>query len=180
MVPATKGSDSEVRWPQHQRSVCPVALLLRARRRGHGVGFFRRGSDRKGVRRGRGMGRGTAACDVSMLVWRVDSSCSRLRQGRIRIQLISFPHKIWRACWTSVIRRFGGIRLHVLTLSPAVQVIGWHSSGTIVFNDVSCTQNLASGSGGCFFSTGRSIFNNGAVMHDNKARDGGCICESYR
>lgn len=63
--------------------------------------------------------------------------------------------------------------------SPVVQVFGWDPSGTIVFNDVSCTQNLAIGNGGCFFSKGRSSVQNGTVMHDNNAGDGGCICESY-
>ena len=58
-------------------------------------------------------------------------------------------------------------------------MLGWDSSGTIIFNDVVCTNNLADGSGGCLYNTGRSRVNNGTVMHDNEATHGGCICESY-
>ena len=59
-----------------------------------------------------------------------------------------------------------------------MQVFGWDPSGTIMFNDVVCTNNSADGSGGCFCSTGKSVVNDGTLMHENEAYDGGCICES--
>lgn len=58
-----------------------------------------------------------------------------------------------------------------------VQVFGWDSRRTIIFNDVLCTNNLADERGGCFYGTGRSIVNNRTTMHDNEASQGGCICE---
>ena len=58
-------------------------------------------------------------------------------------------------------------------------MFGWDPSGTIVFNDVLCEKNVAVGNGGCLYSTGRSSVNDGTVMHDNEANEGGCICESY-
>lgn len=58
-------------------------------------------------------------------------------------------------------------------------MFGWDSSGTIIFNDVVCTNNVADGNGGCLYSTGRSSVNDGTVMHGNEAQDGGCICKSY-
>lgn len=57
--------------------------------------------------------------------------------------------------------------------------MGWDSDGTITFNDVFCADNSAATQhGGCFYSAGSGIVNNGTVMRDNEALDGGCICES--
>lgn len=58
-----------------------------------------------------------------------------------------------------------------------MQVFGWDTSGTITFNDVTCSDNSAESEGGCFFGAGKSIINDGTVMHHNSARDGGCLCE---
>lgn len=55
---------------------------------------------------------------------------------------------------------------------------GWDSSGVVVFNDLRCTNNSAwAGGGGCFYGEGRGVINDGSVMHDNGANNGGCICE---
>lgn len=67
------------------------------------------------------------------------------------------------------------LRMRLLELT--VQVIGWDTSGTIVFNAVACTQNTAGGYRGCFRGAGRNTVNDGTVMHDNEAAHGGCICE---
>ena len=40
-----------------------------------------------------------------------------------------------------------------------------------------CSQNEAGENGGCFFSAGRGIVNDGTVMRGNLAGSGGCICE---
>lgn len=58
-----------------------------------------------------------------------------------------------------------------------VQVYGWDVSGTITFNDVTCSDNSAVSEGGCYYAAGQSEINNGTVMHDNSALDGGCIRE---
>lgn len=66
----------------------------------------------------------------------------------------------------------------MLQLCPAVQVFGWDANGLIVFNAVTCARNTVTGYGGCFRNAGTGIVNNGTVMHDNEANNGGCICES--
>lgn len=58
-----------------------------------------------------------------------------------------------------------------------MQVYGWDAGGMIVFDDVSCTNNTALNNGGSFYALGRAAASNGTVMHDNVARNGGCICE---
>lgn len=60
-----------------------------------------------------------------------------------------------------------------------VQVMGWNASGTIVFNHVSCAANTVINDGGCFYGMGRGIINDGTVMLDNEASNGGgaSICE---
>lgn len=63
------------------------------------------------------------------------------------------------------------------TLPPVVQVFGWDVSGTITFNDVTCSDNKAVSEGGCYYGSGLSIINDGTVMHNNEALDGGCLCE---
>lgn len=64
-----------------------------------------------------------------------------------------------------------------LTESTVVQVYGWDPAGTIVFNDVFCTNNLAVEHGGCFRGSGKVIFNNGTVMLNNQGEHGGSICK---
>ena len=56
-------------------------------------------------------------------------------------------------------------------------MVGWDINGTIVFNDVICEQNYAVRDGGCFYGLGEGIFNNGTVVLDNMAENGGSICE---
>lgn len=58
-----------------------------------------------------------------------------------------------------------------------VQVFGWDIKGTIVFNDVLCKDNGAQISGGCFYGSGKAIFNDGTVMLDNSGANGGSVCE---
>ena len=60
-----------------------------------------------------------------------------------------------------------------------VQVFGWDSNGTTIFQDVRCALNTASENGGCFYGSGVGVVINGTVMHDNSADNGGCICETY-
>ena len=57
------------------------------------------------------------------------------------------------------------------------QVLGWDASGTITFNDMSCTHNSVAGNGGCFHGSGKSVFGNGTRMLDNYAEHGGSICK---
>lgn len=57
------------------------------------------------------------------------------------------------------------------------QVFGWDTLGSITFNDVNCSENLATNDGGCFFGAGSNLFNDGTVMLGNQADKGGCICE---
>lgn len=64
-----------------------------------------------------------------------------------------------------------------LTESTVVQVYGWDPTGTIVFNDVFCTNNSAEENGGCFHGSGKAIFNNGTVMLNNQGEHGGSICK---
>lgn len=64
-----------------------------------------------------------------------------------------------------------------LTESTVLQVCGRHSSGTIVFNDVRCTDNSAVGNGGCFHGSGKATFKNRTVMLNNQGINGGGICE---
>lgn len=59
----------------------------------------------------------------------------------------------------------------------AVQVKGWDVDGTIVFNDVFCTNNSALENGGCFHGAGKTIFNDGTVMLNNQGEHGGSICK---
>lgn len=59
----------------------------------------------------------------------------------------------------------------------AVQVFGWRSAGTITFYNVACLENAAGFDGGCFYGMGNNILNDGVVMLDNGAEDGGCICK---
>ena len=58
-----------------------------------------------------------------------------------------------------------------------VQVLGWDADGTIIFNDMSCSNNWATDNGGCLYSVGKAIFNDGAAVLDNEAFNGGCICK---
>ena len=58
-----------------------------------------------------------------------------------------------------------------------MQVLGWDTSGTIIFNDIFGTNNSAEGHGGCFHGSGKSIFNDGTTMLANYAEHGGSICE---
>lgn len=64
-----------------------------------------------------------------------------------------------------------------ITEPTIVQVRGWDTSGTIIFNDIVGTNNSAVRHGGCFHGSGKGIFNNGTVMLANYAEDGGSICE---
>lgn len=57
------------------------------------------------------------------------------------------------------------------------QVYGWDIHGSITFNDVNCSENVATRWGGCFFGAGSNVFNDGTVMLANQAEKGGCICE---
>ncbi|CAN0292075.1 unnamed protein product, partial [Laminaria digitata] len=54
-------------------------------------------------------------------------------------------------------------------------VYGWDSDGTIVFDDVFCTNNSAIEHGGCLHSSGKVIINDGTVMLNNTADRGGGI-----
>ena len=54
---------------------------------------------------------------------------------------------------------------------------GWDIFGTVTFNDVNCSGNVAANDGGCFYGAGSNIFNDGVFMLDNEAEKGGCICE---
>lgn len=54
-------------------------------------------------------------------------------------------------------------------------VKGWDKYGTVVFNDVFCTNNSAAQNGGCFHGAGKGIFNDGAVMLNNQGIHGGSI-----
>lgn len=58
-----------------------------------------------------------------------------------------------------------------------MQVYGWDTSATVTFNDVNCSENVASNDGGCFYGAGSNVFNDGVVMLGNKAERGGCLCE---
>lgn len=55
-------------------------------------------------------------------------------------------------------------------------MFGRNESGTIEFNDVVCTDNVA-GDGGCFYNVGTAIVADGTIMEGNEAEAGGCICE---
>ena len=48
---------------------------------------------------------------------------------------------------------------------------------TITFNNVTCSTNVATNDGGCIYDVGTNIFNDGAVMLDNEAENGGFVCE---
>ncbi|CAM9909015.1 unnamed protein product [Ectocarpus sp. 4 AP-2014] len=55
-------------------------------------------------------------------------------------------------------------------------VFGWDPTGTVVFNDVVCSDNTVGGLGGCYYAAGKGIVNDGAVMRGNSALDdGGCV-----
>ncbi|CAM9217775.1 unnamed protein product, partial [Laminaria digitata] len=54
-------------------------------------------------------------------------------------------------------------------------VLGWDSAGTITFNNVTCSDNSAVSEGGCYYGRGTTVINDGTVMHDNSALDGGCL-----
>lgn len=56
-------------------------------------------------------------------------------------------------------------------------MFGWDTDGTIIFDDMNCTNNWATINGGCFYGMGRAIFNDGVTVLDNKALNGGCICK---
>lgn len=62
-------------------------------------------------------------------------------------------------------------------ISAIAQVHGWDSEGTIVFNDVFCSSNMAGGNGGCFHGATKAIFNDGTVMLNNQGTNGGSICK---
>lgn len=64
-----------------------------------------------------------------------------------------------------------------VSLCAALQVYGWDTFGTVTFNHVNCSENIATKDGGCFYGAGRNIFSDGVIMLDNKAEKGGCICE---
>ena len=57
------------------------------------------------------------------------------------------------------------------------QVLGWDANGTVIFNDVLCKENSAENHGGCFYAVGTGIVNDGAVMLQNSASNGGSIRE---
>lgn len=58
-----------------------------------------------------------------------------------------------------------------------VQVFGWDENGTMIFNDVLCTENTAYRNGGCFSASGRGVVNDGTAMTGNVALNGGSIRE---
>lgn len=59
------------------------------------------------------------------------------------------------------------------------QIYGWDPSGNIELWDITCDNNTATESGGCFNTHGRGIVTNGTVMNGNVAYAGGCICEFH-
>lgn len=58
-------------------------------------------------------------------------------------------------------------------------MFGWDLVGTVELNDFVCVSNEAEENGGCFFSAGRGVVNNGTVMRGNRAGTGGCICKEW-
>ncbi|CAN0033660.1 unnamed protein product [Ectocarpus fasciculatus] len=62
--------------------------------------------------------------------------------------------------------------------SNGAGVFGWDEYGEIELNDVLCTENTATGHGGCLYVSGVAVVNNGTIMITNEGKYGGCICES--
>ena len=85
---------------------------------------------------------------------------------RTRTYYCSISRKSYRCC-----------NFNQLSLCATLQVYGWDIFGTVTFNDVNCSGNVAANEGGCFYGAGSNIFNDGVVMLDNEAENGGCICE---
>ncbi|CAN0155805.1 unnamed protein product, partial [Ectocarpus fasciculatus] len=54
-------------------------------------------------------------------------------------------------------------------------MFGWDSGGAVELNDVVCSLNEAEENGGCLYSAGIAIANDGAMVLDNLAEAGGCI-----
>lgn len=69
--------------------------------------------------------------------------------------------------------------LRTARFGSAWQIFGWNVTGTIELNDVSCTENVAIGNGGCFFVAGVGVVNDETVMIGNEGKYGGCICERW-
>lgn len=61
-----------------------------------------------------------------------------------------------------------------------LQIFGWSDKGNLILNDLSCLNNSAEDNGGCLYVSGEAVINNGAVMLDNEAELGGCVCECAR
>ncbi|CAN0509292.1 unnamed protein product, partial [Ectocarpus sp. 12 AP-2014] len=59
--------------------------------------------------------------------------------------------------------------------SNGAGVFGWDEDGEIELHDILCTENTATGHGGCLYVAGVGVVNNGTVMITNEGKYGGCI-----
>ena len=57
------------------------------------------------------------------------------------------------------------------------QIFLWDINATGTLNNFTCSNNIAVEEGGCLFGVGTAIINNGTIMRDNEADQGGGICE---
>ncbi|CAN0013328.1 unnamed protein product, partial [Ectocarpus sp. 6 AP-2014] len=63
--------------------------------------------------------------------------------------------------------------------SNGAGVFGWDEDGEIELHDILCTENTATGHGGCLYVAGGGVVNNGTVMITNEGKYGGCIWDSF-